>query len=408
MVFGNTFFKKDDEKLITYKSGNCATVIDYAVVQKEVMKKVKDIKVILGEECFSQHRLLIMDVLMEHRAVRKLKNPGKVTLWRLKDDKIKKMMKDEMKDAKDKPESWDDWCKYIMNVAKRVCGISKGGHNQKTTWWCSEEVKEVIKEKRRLYKVLQKKKDQRSKEQYWAMKKKVKRVVAAAKEKEGKKITELLEKKNSKALQYVFKLCKQSKKDKKDIMGMPCILEKNGKLKMTLQEKIKIWKEYEEKLLNEENDWNKSMEQVSTEDVMEALILMNTGKAAGPSRVTVELLNVCKQESVRRLAEVANNMLEGNKMPESWRKSDLISIFKGKGDVRSCGNYRSIKLLEHGMRVIERIFERRLRKIVKLDEMQVGFMPGRGTTDAIFIMRQLLEKYEMAGRDLYNYGICGS
>ena len=53
------------------------------------------------------------------------------------------------------------------------------------------------------------------------------------------------------------------------------------------------------------------------------------------------------------------------------------------------------------MKVIERIFERRLRKVVKLDEMQMGFMPGRGTTDATFIMRQLLEKYEMAGRDLY-------
>ena len=155
---------------------------------------------------------------MEHRAVRKLKNPGKVKLWRLKDEKIKKMMKDGMKDAKEEPESWDDWCKYIINVAKRVCGISKGGHNQKPTWWWNEEVKEVIKEKRRLYKVWQKKKDQRSKEQYWAMKKKVKRVVAAAKEKEAKKITELFEKKNSKALQYVFKLCKQSKKDKKDII----------------------------------------------------------------------------------------------------------------------------------------------------------------------------------------------
>ena len=82
-------------------------------------------------------------------------------------------------------------------------------------------------------------------------------------------------------------------------------------------------------------------------------------------------------------------------------ESDLIPIFKGKGDVRSCENYRSIKLLEHGMKVIERIFEKRLRKVVKLDEMQMGFMPGRGTTDAIFIMRQLLEKYEMAERNLY-------
>ena len=38
---------------------------------------------------------------------------------------------------------------------------------------------------------------------------------------------------------------------------------------------------------------------------------------------------------------------------------------------------------------------------MKLDEMQMGFMPGRGTTDAIFIMRQLLEKYERGGSDLY-------
>ena len=78
-----------------------------------------------------------------------------------------------------------------------------------------------------------------------------------------------------------------------------------------------------------------------------------------------------------------------------------IPIFKGKGDVRLCGNYGSIKLLEHGMKVIERIYERKLQKVVKLDEMQMGFMPGRGTTDAIFILRQLLEKYEMAGRDLF-------
>ena len=53
------------------------------------------------------------------------------------------------------------------------------------------------------------------------------------------------------------------------------------------------------------------------------------------------------------------------------------------------------------MKVIERIYERRVRKVVELDEMQMGFMPGRGTTDAIFIKRQLMEKYEVAGRNLY-------
>ena len=43
-----------------------------------------------------------------------------------------------------------------------------------------------------------------------------------------------------------------------------------------------------------------------------------------------------------------------------------------------------------------KLIERRLQKVVELDEMQMGFMPGRGTTNAIFIMRQLKEKYEVA------------
>ena len=103
---------------------------------------------------------------MEQRAVKKLKNSGEVKLWRLKDEKMKRMMKD----AREEPQSWENWSKYTMNEAKRVCGISKDGRNRKTTWWWNEEVKEVIKEKRRLYKAWQKKKDQHSKEQYWAIK----------------------------------------------------------------------------------------------------------------------------------------------------------------------------------------------------------------------------------------------
>ena len=66
-----------------------------------------------------------------------------------------------MKDAKEELESREDWSKYIMDLAKRICGISKGCHNRKTTWWWNVELKEIIKEKRRLYKVWQKKKDQR-------------------------------------------------------------------------------------------------------------------------------------------------------------------------------------------------------------------------------------------------------
>ena len=57
----------------------------------------------------------------------------------------------------------------------------------------------------------------------------------------------------------------------------------------------------------------------------------------------------------------------------------MISIYKGKGDVRSYRNYRIIKLLEHAMKVIERIFEKSLQKVVE----QMGFLPGRSPVMAI-------------------------
>ena len=62
---------------------------------------------------------------------------------------------------------------------------------------------------------------------------------------------------------------------------------------------------------------------------------------------------------------------------------------------------QGIKLLEHAMKVIERVLARRITEQVKLDEMQFGFRPGKGTTDAIFIIRQMQEKYREKKRNLY-------
>ena len=65
----------------------------------------------------------------------------------------------------------------------------------------------------------------------------------------------------------------------------------------------------------------------------------------------------------------------------------LIPIYKGKGVPMECDSYRAIKLLEHGMKVLERVLERRLRMEVNIDDMQFVFMSGKGTVDAIFIVR---------------------
>jgi len=64
-----------------------------------------------------------------------------------------------------------------------------------------------------------------------------------------------------------------------------------------------------------------------------------------------------------------------------------------------CGSYRGIKLLEHARKVEERIFEHRIQQQIDIDEF--GFVKGKGTTDAIFIERQMQEKFRGKGKKLY-------
>src|SRR5664279_2225683 len=74
---------------------------------------------------------------------------------------------------------------------------------------------------------------------------------------------------------------------------------------------------------------------------------------------------------------------------------------RGKADALECGSYRGIKLLEHVMKILERVIDGRVRRIVKVDDIQFEFMAGKVTTDAIFIVRQLQEKYLAKKKDLW-------
>ena len=76
-------------------------------------------------------------------------------------------------------------------------------------------------------------------------------------------------------------------------------------------------------------------------------------------------------------------------IPEDRKSSVVLPIYKGKRDPMECGSYRGIKLLEHAMTGIIKIFEHRICQQIETDDMQFGFMKGKGTTDAIFMARHI-------------------
>ena len=80
-----------------------------------------------------------------------------------------------------------------------------------------------------------------------------------------------------------------------------------------------------------------------------------------------------------------------------WEQSFIVCLYKGKGDALDRGNYRGLKLTEQAMKILERIVDGLIRQLVSIDDSQFGFVPGRGTTDAIFVVRQLRKKYALYG-----------
>ena len=71
------------------------------------------------------------------------------------------------------------------------------------------------------------------------------------------------------------------------------------------------------------------------------------------------------------------------------------------GDTLDRGNYPGLKLIEQVMKLLERIVDGLIRQVVSTDDSQFSFVLGRGTIDAIFVVRQLQEKYLAANKRLY-------
>ena len=91
----------------------------------------------------------------------------------------------------------------------------------------------------------------------------------------------------------------------------------------------------------------------------------------------------------------------GKQIPEEWKKSVLIPIYKNKGNAQCCENYIGIKLMSHTMKVWKRIIKARLNDRVEISKEKYGFMPGKGTTNAMFALRMLMERYREGQTELH-------
>ena len=184
----------------------------------------------------------------------------------------------------------------------------------------------------------------------------------------------------------------------------PCttILDENNQPTGTLGESLARWRRHFDNILNVRREVTMdaahqvfssgvSCVEVQRGEVTAALQKLNLGKAAGSDGISAELLRGGGSVVVDWLLELMEEVWRTGVVPQDWKDAELVPLYK-KGDRMKCDNYRGVSLLSVPEKVLSLILLERLKKIIEPQLQEAGFREGRGTTDQIWAVRQLVEK----------------
>ena len=163
----------------------------------------------------------------------------------------------------------------------------------------------------------------------------------------------------------------------------------------------KRWQEYTEELYKKDLHDPDNHDGVITHlepDILErevkwALGSITTNKASGGDGIPVELFQILKDDAVKGLHSICQQIWKTQQWPHDWKRSVFIPVPK-KGNDKECSNYRTIALISHASKVMLKILQVRLQHYVncELQDVQAGFRKGRGTRDQIANIGWIMEK----------------
>ena len=124
-----------------------------------------------------------------------------------------------------------------------------------------------------------------------------------------------------------------------------------------------------------------------------ALESVTMNKASGGDGIPVELFQILKNDPVKVLHSIWQQIWKTQQWPQDWKRSVFIPIPK-KSNAKECSNYCPIALISHASKVMLKILQDRLQQYVnrEVPDAQAGFRKGRGIRDQIANIRWIMEK----------------
>ena len=172
----------------------------------------------------------------------------------------------------------------------------------------------------------------------------------------------------------------------------------------------KRWQEYTEELYKKDFHDPDNHNGVITHlepDILEcevkwALESITMNKASGDDGIPVELFQIRKDDAVKVLHSICQQIWTTQQWPQDWKRSVFIPITK-KGNPKECSNYHTIALISHASKLMLKIFQARLQQYVnrELPDVQACFKKGRRTRDQIANIHCIIKKEKEFQENLY-------
>ena len=233
------------------------SVIDYILIRRNNISKVKDCKVIPGESIATQHRHITMDICIQtKKRVKPRMRKQQIKWWRLKDRDENRKFASKVEENIEYIKEWNQLEALLLDTAKSVLGqtTGKGAYNEKEAWWWNEEVQKAVKEKRLKFKQYQQSRCDEDKDDFREANKRAKREVAKAKESAYKDLYDKLDSIDGQKMIYKLSKTRERERRTRDLTDIAYIKDSNGTI-LTDEDEIKArWKESFETLLNVENE----------------------------------------------------------------------------------------------------------------------------------------------------------
>ena len=192
--------------------------------------------------------------------------------------------------------------------------------------------------------------------------------------------------------------------------NMSTIKDGNGRELTEAEDIKKRWQEYTEELHKKDLHDRDNHDGVITHperDILECEIKAGLrkhpmNKASGGDGIPVELFQILKDDAVKVLHSICQQIWKTQQWIQDWKMSVFIPISK-KGNDIECSNYCTVALISHTSKVMLKILQSRLQQYVnnEISDVQVGFRKGKGTRDQIANICWIIEKATESQKNIY-------